>query len=177
MQLVLHCGWLRSPSCKSTASQISIESVDSSTTTFTPFVISDGEGQRLEPATIQVFSQGRPPTAPVTLPNVGVPNRATAADPAGRLLNSVPNVEELDREHAASQLLVIDHVDHVVLEDPGQEGLDSLDDRRSARTSQSMRSRQSRRSPQTSRIVLHVLVRKVYGPTEIWLMLRRAICR
>lgn len=36
MQLVHHCGWLRSPSCKSTASQISIESVDSSTTTFTP---------------------------------------------------------------------------------------------------------------------------------------------
>ena len=82
-------------------------------------VISDGEGQRLQPATIQVFSQGRPPTAPVTLPNAGVPNRATAADPAGRLLNSVPNVEELDREHAASQLLVIDHVDHVVLGDPG----------------------------------------------------------
>ena len=49
-----------------------------------------------------MFSKGRPPAPPGTLSNVEMPNSATAVDPTGPFVNSAPNVEGLDREHASS---------------------------------------------------------------------------
>ena len=111
-------------------------------------VISHGEDQRFQPAAIQVFSKGRPPAPPVTLSNVEVPNRATAVDPTGPFVNSAPNVDGLDREHASS------HRPRRSRSSRRSRSRRTRLTRRSTRPNQSMRSyrsRRSRRSPQRSR--------------------------
>ena len=72
-----------------------------------------------------MFSKGRPPAPPGTLSNVEVPNRATAVDPTGPSVNSAPNVEGLDRDHASGYRARRSRSSRS-LGDPGRE-LDSLD--------------------------------------------------